>query len=290
MAEHRLAERPWRLLRTGARPGAFNMALDHALLLRAEEELERGGAPRPIFRLFAWDPPAISIGRLQSESDVDLAACRREGVDVVRRPTGGRAILHWQEVTYSMVVPLSLLGREMGIIASYRMLCEGLLAGLRLLGINAALARGKAREPRWGEGSAACFAVASRCDAVVDGRKLLGSAQARRRGVLLQHGSLPLLPRAARELKLLRCASPAEESGRATVADVLGRVPQFEEVAQALVAGLRETWGIALVADEPSAAELELAEQLISEALIVDADGAEAAGESFDSKDRVVLD
>ena len=163
----------WRLLKTGAGTAYWNMAVDEAMLIARAE----GRCPNTV-RLYTWRPSAVSIGFFQSlEREVDVEECRRMGVDVVRRITGGGAVFHDEhgEVTYSIVVPEEYLKRSFphsSIQESYELLCKGVLEGLKELGVSAE------------------FKPVN--DILVSGRKISGSAQTRRRGVILQHGTLLL--------------------------------------------------------------------------------------------------
>ena len=146
----------------------------------------------PTLRLYRWRPWAISLGRHQSPSSIDTACCRRDGIDVVRRPTGGRAILHAEEMTYSIVMP----AHDSGIHQVYREISEALVAGLRLFGVDASLQRSQPdfvelyRDPS----SIPCFSSTARYEVEWNGRKLVGSAQRRytseSAAVVLQHGSI----------------------------------------------------------------------------------------------------
>ncbi|MGH7559179.1 MAG: lipoate--protein ligase family protein, partial [Gemmatimonadota bacterium] len=191
-----MEERPhrWRLLVTGPARGDWNMACDGALL----EASGRGEAP-PTVRFYAWDPPAVSLGRHQPGPEPSArAALSALGIDWVRRPTGGRLVYHGapgEELTYSLVAPLDEASLKGGLSAAYRRIHEALAAGLARLGIAATLAPRAARRaggmlpPR---SRLACFATSVPHEIVADGRKLVGSAQRRSRNALLQHGSLPV--------------------------------------------------------------------------------------------------
>jgi len=170
----------WRLLRDGARDGAENMARDEALLDSAER-----GSP-PTLRLYAWTRPTLSLGAHQPGSDADLDACRRLGVDLVRRPTGGGAVLHDAELTYAVAAQVGQGPFPASVIGVYERIAAALVAGLEGLGVSAESARtaGAGRSP------ADCFARPSSREILVGGRKLIGSAQVRRRGAFLQHGSI----------------------------------------------------------------------------------------------------
>ena len=177
----------WRLIvEERAREGAENMALDEALM----EAVAAGESP-PTLRFYRWAPPCLSLGKRQPLDGIDLAACARDGVQVVRRATGGWAILHTDELTYSIAVRPDDPRAEGAILDAYRKLSQGLVAGLRRMGIPAEMnpvTAGGAHNT-----SAACFEAPSAYEITARGRKLIGSAQARPNGRVLQHGSLPLI-------------------------------------------------------------------------------------------------
>jgi lipoate-protein ligase A len=217
--------RRWELLldRTGA-SGAVNMAIDAGLLALAE----RTG--RAFLRLYRFDPPCLSFGRNEPATGYDRAAITRLGVDVVRRPSGGRAVWHEHEVTYAVAAPIAAFG---GVRLAYWAIQGWLVAALRTLGAEATLApqgpRGAA-QPRGG----ACFAEPVGGEVLVDGRKLVGSAQARGRRALLQHGSVLLAGTQAPARLVTR--DQGTPGGDTTLAAVCGRPVSFAETAAALVA------------------------------------------------------
>ena len=248
----------WRFLRSGPLPGPLNMALDDALVFSCAR-----GEGGPVLRLYTWTPPAVSVGYAQAlESEVDLEACRRLGFGLVRRMTGGRAVLHQHELTYAVAFPEGLLGPG-GIQEDYRRISDCLVRGLRRLGVAADLSRGS---PGRGAGSGVCFLAASRFELAVAGRKLVGSAQRRLRGAVLQHGSLLLdLDRAAWEATLPALRNPAASdwAGRVTtLTDLLGARPSISRVEEALREGFEETLGDPLSETLPSRVELEAAAAL----------------------------
>jgi lipoate-protein ligase A len=258
----------WRLLITDplARNGATNMAVDEAIL----SGVAAGESP-PTLRFYAWQPPCVSIGYAQSMREVvDLNACRRDGVTWVRRPTGGRAILHIDELTYSVAVPASEARVQGGVVESYRRLSRGLLAGLRLLGLEAVQA--EAMEEKAADLSAACFDVPSHYEITVQGRKLVGSAQVRRQRAVLQHGALPLSGDVARLVGYLRLpgderpALQTELRQRAIALEVaLGRAVLPGEVAEALAQGFCQALNLRFERGELSSQERTLAGQLREE-------------------------
>ncbi len=256
----------WRLLETGLADGATNMAIDEAILWAVAE-----GESRPTLRFYGWQPPCVSVGYSQSMRDaVDLDACRRNGVTWVRRPTGGRAILHTDELTYSIAVPASEKRVMGGVVESYRRLSQGLMAGLCLLGLEVGQAEAMKEKPA--DHSAACFDVPSHYEITVRGRKLVGSAQARRQRAVLQHGALPLtgdVTRLASYLRLSddeRIALRAELRRRAiTLEEALGRAVPAREVAEALVQGFAQALNLHLEPGKLTRQEQALARQLREE-------------------------
>ena len=190
----------WRLLRDEPLPGARNMALDHALALT----LRQGTG---VLRLYGWSRPTVSFGRNEPASGVyDAGSDAVRGLDFVRRPTGGRAVLHEHELTYAVVVPLRALG---GPREAYRRINEALAAGLSALGVDVEVTkRGAAHRPDAGP----CFQEAAPGEVVMSGRKLVGSAQARVGPALLQHGSI-VLHTDQSELERLLCAPAAATDG-----------------------------------------------------------------------------
>lgn len=261
----------WRLLQTGLADGATNMAIDEAILWA----VAKGKSP-PTLRFYGWQPPCLSIGYSQSmEGEVDVERCREAGIDFVRRPTGGRAILHADELTYSVVAPQAEPRVAGGVVESYRRLSAGLIAGLQALGVEAyqALTPTPLQEGR-GEGqSAACFDAPSSYEITVGGKKLVGSAQVRKQGAVLQHGSLPLEGDIARIFDFLKVSSEErreelkrELRAKATSLELaLGYSVPFDEVAQHLAAGFAQALNLRLIPGQLSQYELALAEKLRQE-------------------------
>jgi lipoate-protein ligase A len=206
------------------------MGIDEALL----GSVSSGESP-PSLRLYRWSPPCVTVGYFQSlDAEIDLDACHAAGVDVVRRLTGGGAVFHDAEITYSLVVPL---GHELApedILESYRLICSGLVVGLRLLGVESSF------EPI--------------NDIAASGKKISGNAQTRRQGCLLQHGTVLLALNPELMFSLLRV--PAEKLKGKLIEDVkarvtslssiLGREVAFEEAGEALKKGFSAAWGAEL--------------------------------------------
>ncbi len=251
----------WRLIVDGEADGPTNMALDDAILEAVSEE-----ASLPTLRFYGWSPPCLTLGRSQPQAEADLEACRAAGVDVVRRPSGGQAILHGDELTYSIALLQSDPRAEGGVLEVYRLLSDGLLDGLCRLDVCAVSAAGK---PDGAVRTPICFETPAACEIVADGRKLVGSAQWRARGAVLQHGTLPLHGDLARIVRYLAFSEEEREVqargllARATTLEaVMGRRLPFEQVAEGLRAGLAQILNVTFAPGAPSAGELARAAEL----------------------------
>jgi lipoate-protein ligase A len=221
----------WRLLDDldAGIDAAGQMTADVALL-----QSVAAGAP-PVLRLYRWDPPALSLGRFQPDDDVDREACMRLGVDVVRRPTGGRGLLHGADLTYAVAMPRPP-GAAGRVDAVYELLARGLIAGLAGVGVDAAVARHD------GPSGPACFAGQQGADLRVGTLKLCGSAQVRSGGAVLQHGSILLDRLAFDETDVLHAGPSRAQLRKATVTLAeLGAPTDAHVVAQAVVEGFTTT-------------------------------------------------
>jgi len=244
--------------------GAWNMAVDEAIL----DAVVAGEVPATL-RFYGWCPHCISIGYAQKLHDFDLERLCADGVGLVRRPSGGRAVLHKQELTYCVCVPADDWRVSGGVLESYRRLSRGFLEGLRRLGLESTLAGEESGEKA---GSAACFDAPSRHELVSAGRKIVGSAQWRHNGGVLQHGSVPLNGDVAELIEYVALAECEREAARqalrrraGTVAEALGRPVTFLEVATALAAGLADVLGLGWQESGLTAAERERAGKLVRE-------------------------
>lgn len=217
----------WRLLVSPPEDGARNMAIDHALLDRAARSDEA------VFRIYAWATPTMSLGVHEKARLVPEAAATR-GIAVVRRPTGGRALLHHREVTYSVTAP----AREASLRESYDAINAILLDALTRLGVPAHTAERRGR-PLAPDG-AACFAEPNVGELVVEGRKLVGSAQRRDAHAFLQHGSILLADDQGLVAALRGMPAPPPA---ATLTQALRRAVAFAEVRDALRAALEHAVG-----------------------------------------------
>ncbi|MCJ2670612.1 MAG: lipoate--protein ligase family protein [Candidatus Thermoplasmatota archaeon] len=235
----------WRLLETGHADAFHNMALDEAVL-----EARRDGRVRPTLRLYGWSPPAVSIGYFQRlDGEVHTQRCEDLGIDVVRRITGGGAVLHDKEVTYSVIASETDDSIPRGMLESYRLICAGIIVGLRSLGIEAGL---------------------SGNDIVVGSEKVSGNAQNRKWGVILQHGSIFLDADYGTMFSVLNVASEQVNRGKTcmlrgrmtSMRELGGKDLDFRTVSSHLVKGFEQALGIAFSSEEPTKEEMERAKSL----------------------------
>jgi len=221
------------LLDVEGRPGPDNMAMDDALLEEA------GASGRAFLRLYRWSPPCLSFGRHEpAASRYDRAAIARLGLDVVRRPTGGRAVWHEHEVTYAVAAPASAFG-GVGLRSSCRAIHERLAAALRALGAKAELASDRPAV-RLSDRPTACFAAPVGGEILIGDRKVVGSAQVRRGTAFLQHGSILL--DGSQDLVSEVSRTPGASAQATTLSAALGRPVGFHEVADAIA----RAWGDSL--------------------------------------------
>lgn len=241
----------WRLIIDDAADGPWNMAVDRAVLAAHAE----GDAP-PTLRLYRWQPATVSLGRFQKLADVDVDYCVSTGIGICRRPTGGRGVLHADEVTYSIVAGVRD-GLPRGVRDSYRFLSTALAEAYRTLGVDAALT---ARDR--GTRSGACYLHATAADLSLGAAKLSGSAQVWDRDSCLQHGSFVIsrdLDRESRVFALDADAAGALSRATTTISRALGHRPPEAEIIGAVCTALERTFEVALVTALLSSGEREAA-------------------------------
>lgn len=261
-------QQSWRFLNTGARDAASNMAIDEAILLTHE-----ASAVPPTLRVYAWNTPALSLGYAQqADKEVNLSACRQHGVSVIRRPTGGRAVLHDCEVTYSVVLPAALSQEPNTTTLSehYRRIGLALTAALQQLGLPVYFERVRRRplSPRR-LSSPACFSALARYEISAAGRKIVGSAQKRTRKSLLQHGAIPL--KINRE-RLFQCLQTPSHQQVAVVQEAYRTMTAVNEIApspiaiprlhQALQEAFANAFGVTMIQSPLELTEERLATEL----------------------------
>jgi len=263
----------WRLLRPIDGPGAFHMAADVAML-----EGIRAGKTGPVLRFYRWTPACVTLGKFQpAEGNVRLDNCQRLGFDVVKRPTGGRAILHDHEVTFSIIVTENDLPQAgSNIMDSYRELGRALEAGMQHLGVPAELidrraqARGGDPASVMAAGNPACFAAKARCDLMVNGRKIIGSAQMRKDGIILQQNSLPLQVNFPlwEEVFFRSDWKSVAEGGAVDLWTAAGRQVAYDDVVESLRYGFETALGIEFEESTFTDEELRRTQELIPEYLV----------------------
>jgi lipoate-protein ligase A len=242
----------FRLLVDGPVDGVENMARDRAIQLAVEE-----GASPPTLRLYGWVRPTLTLGRFQATDSVDLAACKRLGVDVVRRFTGGRGVLHDHELTYAVVAGVPD-GVPRGVAASYAHLCEPLAEAFRRLGVHdASVTERDSKSSK----SPACYLATTRADLSFGALKLSGSAQVWHGDTVLQHGSFVIARDVRREAEVFRLTAEEERAlaeGAATLESATGRRPEVAEIARAVTTAFEDVLGIDVEPGRLTQAEVTL--------------------------------
>jgi lipoate-protein ligase A len=244
------------------------MAVDEAIL----EAIGRNEVP-PTLRLYRWDPPCLSLGYAQPSTDVDRHLLASFGWDLVRRPTGGKAILHIDELTYAVIGPNSEPRLAGGVIESYHRISNALLFALRLLGISAESLESPGHLSEEANHNPICFEVPSHYEITYQKKKIIGSAQARRREGILQHGSLPLYGDITRITQALVYPNNADRQIAAqrllthavTVEAALGYRIEWETAAQAFSTAFEKVLNLTLVPGELTPSEAKRAADLVSQ-------------------------
>ncbi len=250
----------WRFIDTGIDNGFSNMAIDEAML----GAHHHGFAP-PTLRVYRWSPLTLSLGYFQNlERDVDQKRCSELGIDIVRRPTGGRAVLHHNELTYSIVAS-EKYGLPNSVEQSYRLLSQGLITTYRILGLEVCLVPYER-----GLSSAACFTSAGSADLTFQGRKIAGSAQFRKGDSVLQHGSLPIsldhqllssilkFPSITVREKVLTAFNQKVTS----ISEILGSQIGWQDLKEALFEGFQQALNIKLYKHTLTPEEINLSQEL----------------------------
>ena len=255
----------YRLIKNKPADGAWNMAVDEAILegVSSKEAI-------PTLRLYAWQPACLSLGYSQSIQDVDLPQLQARGWGIVRRLTGGRAILHADELTYALIAPMDEPLVAGSLLESYNRIAGGLLKALEILGLPVEI---NAHTPGLNTNSSGpvCFEMPSAYEITFEGKKLIGSAQARRKQGVLQHGSFPLHGDLGRIVQVLVFSGQGErEKARARLMDratnaetVTGKKLDWELAARVFVEAFTSELDLYLVEDELSTKEINRAHELV---------------------------
>lgn len=235
----------WRLLNSGYNNGYMNMAVDEAMFTLAGD----GRRAFSSLRLYGWSPPAISTGYFQNVEQAWL----EKKIDVVRRLTGGGAILHDKELTFCLVTVLENSPVPENVSSSYEVISRAIINGLKTMGIDARIRGSGNFERRSSKASARkqaffCFSRPSKYDIVYDGKKLAGSAQRRKNGILLHHGSILI--------------GEQNLEGSISINSILGREIGMEELGKNIASGFERKLSIELIEGELTGKEIELSREL----------------------------
>lgn len=258
----------WRLLLSGSAEGPYNMALDEAILQCVGEQISP-----PTLRLYTWDPPCLSLGFSQPITDIDLPALEANGWQLCRRPTGGRAILHTDELTYAVIGPIDDPLLQGGVLESYRRIAAALQNTLSGLGLDARADKEYDLPAEVSKNGAVCFEAPSNYEITVQGKKIFGSAQARKAYSVLQHGSLPLYGDLTRITTAVRHPDKASRkiaaerllAHAATVEMLLGEKITWQKAAETFVEAFQATLNIQLQPGSLSEEETQRASKLLKE-------------------------
>jgi len=232
----------------------FNMALDEAISEAVIEKLSP-----PTLRIYKWEKPSVSIGYFQKAADINLDYCAEKDYPLVRRPTGGRAILHESELTYSFSSRYDSLSFKGRLLEDYSIISKSLLAGLKLIGVDAI--NSLSRERGNGHKNPACFKAVSYGEVTVAGKKVIGSAQKRYTNGLLQQGSILLNFNADELHKVLRCRAGEDFSDIGSIMEYAPEIT-FDKLRSALKEAFETEFDIKLISDKPTKHEMKRAKEL----------------------------
>ncbi|MBU0628552.1 MAG: lipoate--protein ligase family protein [Nanoarchaeota archaeon] len=239
-----------RLIDTGFNTPSMNMAIDEALLT----------SKKPVLRFYRWKPAGLSIGYFQSTQAINVEGCKKRGVEIVRRLTGGNAVLHDKELTYSFIINEDEMPKS--VVESYKMISKGLLQGLRNLKLKPEMNIDVKKE----EKSAVCFKDPSWYELLVNRKKIVGSAQTRKNGKILQHGAVLIDIDVEKYCSLFNNCSEElikkVKQRMTSINDELNKKVDYERVKKAMISGFEKELGIKFEASELIKEELKSAEEL----------------------------
>ncbi len=266
----------WRLIKDSYHTGFMNMAIDEAIMVAHRE-----GLVPPTIRFYQWSPPAVSLGYFQDlKKEIDVDACQDMGIDIVRRPTGGKAVLHDQELTYSFIIRENHPLVNDTILETYKKISRGIIRGLSYLGVKAELVplRDKLENNPLSKIDKAkihhldiksiCFSVPSQYEVQVEGKKIVGSAQVRKSGVVLQHGSLLIKLEKDKLFSVFKFSSVQireriKSRFKATsLEEILKKEVSFLELSGILPRGFEEEFGVRLVEEKLTEPEEKISKDL----------------------------
>ncbi|MGL5712712.1 MAG: lipoate--protein ligase family protein [Paraclostridium sp.] len=254
----------WRVIKNNTYNGAMNMAIDEAIMTSYKE-----GKSKPTLRFYTWEPACLTIGYFQKlEKEIGLEKCEELGIDYVRRATGGRAVLHEDELTYSVIVGEDNDLIDSSINESYKFISQGIAKGLEIEGIEVdELSKGEriSREKL----SAACFNTHASYEITINNKKVVGSAQHRKDGVILQHGSIVIDFDVDKLFEIIKTKTPElkERAKRFTaskasgIKNETGKNIDIKSLEESIIKGFEDVFNIQLEEEELSTYELELANE-----------------------------
>jgi lipoyl(octanoyl) transferase len=267
----------WRLIKDSYHNGFINMAVDEAIMIA-----HKNGLVPPTIRFYQWSPPAVSLGYFQDlKKEINVKVCQEIGIDIVRRPTGGKAVLHDQELTYSFIIKENDPLVNDSILETYKKISGGIIRGLSYLGIKAELVplRDKLENNLLGRSDKArihhldfksiCFSVPSQYEVQVEGKKIVGSAQVRKGGVVLQHGSLLIKLEKDKLFSVFNFPSvqireKLKSKFKATsLEEILKRKIDFSELSNILPRGFEEEFGVRLIESKLTEPEEKIFKDLL---------------------------
>ena len=240
----------WRFLNTGAKDGYQNMAIDEVLATKSVPHDKRS-----VFRVYRWHPYAISLGYNQNPEDLNLERCKQDKIDVVKRPTGGRAVLHAEEVTYSIIIPKDSEIFTSDVLTTYNLINKGILKGLHLIGVKAELVERYLNDTEKSSSykdKIPCFSKSAKFEIAYDGKKLVGSAQRRYENSILQHGSILAgtfhlqIANYIAALKGVRVEKFKHALGKKTVSisEILSKKTSYERIIWGIKTGFQQYFNI----------------------------------------------
>ena len=267
----------WRLIKDSYHTGFMNMAIDEAIMIAHRE-----GLVPPTIRFYQWSPPAVSLGYFQVlQKEIDVDVCQDMGIDIVRRPTGGKAVLHDKELTYSFIIRENHPLVNNSILETYKKISGGMIRGLSYLGIKAELVplreklksdslhKGEKSEIRHSDFKSICFSVPSQYEVQVEGKKIVGSAQVRKREIVLQHGSLLIELEEDKLFSVFNFPSVQIRERLKTrfkatsLEEILKKKINFSELSEILPRGFEEEFGVRLVEGKLTEQEEKISKELL---------------------------
>ena len=260
----------WRYLDTGFLSGYENMAIDEAIFLSCQQ-----GKSLPTIRLYGWTPPAVSLGYFQkAENAINFEACKRRGVDVVKRLSGGRAVLHDKELTYSLICPEGTPPFGKTILETYKTISMCLISALKNLNLDVKWVTSKEKHSSFrhlNDKTVSCFSSPSWYEITVEGKKICGSAQKRGGGVWMQHGAILLEHDVEMLVEVLKSGKSKQEftdeifSSTTSINNHLGKKIDFYELKALVLKGFETNLGIILERGNLTSHECKLKNKLLEE-------------------------